>query len=108
MFFDITKFPVSENGEQCKGPDQKPIDFRGTFVQALIGDSDANGQPIRGEEKYKRYDMYVKMKKSPALAELTAEDVVFLKKVCLDAFPSIIAGQCRDFLSEPIPDAIIK
>jgi hypothetical protein len=109
MYFDLTKFPIAENGEQCKGPEGKPIDYQGVFIQALIGDVDEQGNPIKGEDKYKRYDMYTKIKRTPtpSMVPLTAEDIVYIKKCCL-MFASIIAGQCRDFLSAPIPDVIVN
>jgi hypothetical protein len=98
MKFDLTKFPVSEDGQQLKDEKGVLANYRTAFMKAFASDADENGQPVRGEEKFKRFDMWLKFKNANANIELSAEEVVQATKVARDAFPIIIAGQCRDFL----------
>jgi len=101
MKFDLTKFPVNEIDEQVKDEKGKLSTFKDAFMKAFTIDFDESGQPIRGEEKFKRFDMWQKFKKANGSIELTAEEVVLCTKVARDAFPILIAGQCRDFLTKP-------
>lgn len=100
MKFDLTKYPVSDDGEQLKDEKDKLSNYRDMFMKALAADLDGNGEQVKGEEKYKRYDMYTRFRKSISTIELTAEEVVYLSKVIL-VFPVTVAGQGRDFLAKP-------
>lgn len=100
MKFDLTKFPVAEDDTQLKDEKGKLSTYRDVFIKGLVSDIDKDGNPIRGEAKFKRFDMYMKFKKSAAIIDLSAEDVVMLTDVVL-VFPSIVAGQARDFLAKP-------
>jgi hypothetical protein len=104
MKFDLSKFPVAEDDTQLKDEKGNLANYRTAFMKAFVNDFDENGQPIRGEEKFKRFDMWQKFKKAIAKIDLTAEEITFSTKAARDAFPILIAGQCRDFLTKPEPD----
>jgi hypothetical protein len=101
MRFDLTKFPVAEDDTQLRDEKGVPANYRMAFMKAFSNDLDENGQPVRGEEKFKRYDMYTKFRKANGSIDLTAEEIVLATKAARDAFPIIVAGQCRDFLAKP-------
>jgi hypothetical protein len=101
MLFDLTKFPVSEDDTQLKDEKGKLANYRMAFMKAFANDLDENGQPIRGEEKFIRFDMWQKFKHAPDLVDLSAEEITKATKAARDAFPILVAGQCRDFLTKP-------
>lgn len=101
MKFDLTKFPVAEDDTQVKDEKGVPGNYRTAFMKAFANDFDEAGQPIRGEEKFKRFDMWQKFKHAGNTIELSAEEIIQATKVARDAFPILIAGQCRDFLTKP-------
>lgn len=103
MKFDLTKFPLSDDDTQLKDEKGKLANYRDVFLKGLASDVDDMGQPIRGEEKFKRFDMYMRVKTAHGRVEFSAEDVVMLTKVVL-VFPTLVAGQTRDFLSKPEPE----
>lgn len=104
MKFDLSKFPVAEDDTQLKDEKGKLANYRDLFIKALTSDIQSNGQPILGEDKFKRYDMYTKIKKAIAIIDFSAADVVMLTDAAL-VFPSIVAGQARDFLAKPEADS---
>lgn len=104
MKYNLALFPVAEDGTQLKDEKGNPADFRVTLKKAFTSDADSQGQPIRGEEKFKRWDMWLRIKEAPPIIELSAEEVVYITHMCRDAFPVLIAGQCRDFLRNPMKD----
>lgn len=104
MLFDLDKFPVSEDDTQLKDEKGKLATYRDAFMKAATNDFDTNGQPVRGEEKFKRFDIWQKMKHANQLVDLDAKEVTYLTDLARDAFPILIAGQCRDFLKAPEPE----
>jgi len=111
MRFDLTKFPLNELDEQVKDEKGKLGTYREAFMRAaandFTGERDQMGNsiPVRGEEKFKRFDMWQKVKHSNGRIDLDAREVIYLTELCRDAFPVLVAGQCRDFLKRPEPDA---
>jgi len=103
MKFDLTKFPLSDDDTQLKDEKGKLSNYRDVFLKGLAADIDEMGNPIRGEDKFKRFDMYMKFKTANGRIDLSAEEVVMLTKVVL-VFPTIVAGQSRDFLAKPEPE----
>lgn len=101
MKYDLSKFPVGEDDSQLKDEKGQLADYRMAFMKAFANDFDEAGQPIRGEEKFKRFDMYQKFKSATTIIDLAAEEVVLATKAARDAFPILVAGQCRDFLANP-------
>lgn len=101
MKYDLSKFPVSDDNEQLKDEKGSLAFFKTALMKAAANDFDTNGQPVRGEEKFKRFDMWRKIKHAGQFVELDAKEVTYLTELARDAFPVLIAGQCRDFLAKP-------
>lgn len=106
MKFDLKLYPVSDDGEQLKDEKGLNANYRQIFLKACAADIDGNGDAIKGEAKFKMFDMWMRVKNSTDTIELSAEDIVFLTKQCL-VFPVIVAGQVRDFLKKPLPEVIL-
>lgn len=106
MLFDLTKFPIAEDDTQLKDEKGKLATYRDAFMKAAANDFDTNGQPVRGQEKFKRFDMWHKLKHARNLIALDAAEVVYLTELARDAFPILVAGQCRDFLKKPEPEVV--
>jgi hypothetical protein len=112
MKFNLTKFPIGEDDKQLKDENGKNVTFKEVLIKAITSAVDGRGQQVQGEEKFKRFDMYMRLKKSKGIVELNAEDVVMLTNAA-QAFPVIVAGECRDFLAKPeseegLPDNVSK
>lgn len=104
MLFDLNKFPIAEDNTQLKDEKGALANYRVAFMKASANDFDTSGQPVRGEEKFKRFDMWFKIKHADQLIELGANEIVYLTELARDAFPILVAGQCRDFLKKPEPE----
>jgi hypothetical protein len=74
-----------------------PVILRKALTKALLADIDGDGQPVRGDVKVERYELFLKIKGATA-AELTPEDLVLLRK-CALVFPTLVAGQIRAMLA---------
>jgi hypothetical protein len=76
-----------------------PVLLSKALRRALLADVDGEGQPVRGEAKTERYELFLKIKMAPAgePLELTPEELVLLRKVTL-VYPTLVAGQIRAML----------
>jgi hypothetical protein len=92
---------------------EKPVTVRYVLMNAMLSQVDGDGQPIKGEEKIKRYDLWIRLKKAVAKGTLVAdgkggevdnstdfdpEDITFLRKAVL-MYPTLVVGQIREILS---------
>lgn len=84
------------DGSTIKDPDGSTPDIGTALMRALVADTDGDGNPLKGDEKVRRYGVIIKLAGKTEV-DLTAEDIVLLKAAVL-IFPTAIAGQLRDFL----------
>jgi hypothetical protein len=63
----------------------------------MLMDIDHNRQPITGEAKITRYDLYLKLKAANGAVDLTPEEIVLLRQAAL-SFVTLTAGQVRAML----------
>jgi hypothetical protein len=102
MIFDISKFPVNQLDEQLKDETGKLVNFKQTIIKALMADVDEAGNALRNaEQKFKRFDLYMKFKNAKDKIELDAKEVVTITEACVGGFPSFIAGQVKAHLAVP-------
>lgn len=94
VFEDTEGKPLKETGTDA------PITLRATAINGLLADFDQNGQPIRGDAKMKRFEVYMKIKTAPdpTAVELTPEDVALIREA-VGVFSTLIAGQARAALA---------
>lgn len=102
MRYDLTLFPVSTDDEQLKDGSGKEVTFRETLITAITADVDENQQPLKGEDKMIRFELYMKLKRAKGSVELAPEEIVLLKRAALN-FNIIVAGQVRQFLDKTDP-----
>lgn len=101
MLYNLKKFPVSDDDTQLKDDKGVNANYRNVFIKALTSDVDEQGNPLRdGAEKFKRFDLYMKIKAVQGLVELEIDELAMLKKLAV-IFPTVVAGQIRDFLATP-------
>jgi|SRR5882672_6864730 len=99
MKYDITLFPVSDDDKQLMDETGQPVNYRKLLIRICAAEVDGQGQPIRGEAKMQRYEIYSKLKKATTSIELDSEETSLLISAAL-AFPTIVAGQVRDYLNQ--------
>lgn len=85
-------------------PDNLPIDdgkatLRVTLKNALLSDGNPDDppHPITGEEKCKRFELFLKLRSATDETDWTAEEIATLKKLSL-LFGTYIAGTVRSLL----------
>lgn len=102
MQYDLSLFPVSDDDQPLKDETGKPSNFRKTLITLCAADVDGDGQPVKGTEKVKRFEIYMKLKAATRVVDLSSDEVGLLSQAAL-AFPTIIAGQVRYFLDQKPP-----
>ena len=102
MQYDLSQFPVSDDGEQLKNEKGVSVTYRETLMKAIANDmSPDGGTPLPSSTKFPRYDLYTKIRKNGGdIIDLTVDEVSMLNAAAL-AFPAIVAGQVRDYLNNP-------
>jgi hypothetical protein len=97
---DLTKELVdTEDKPLIDSQTKVPMILRNVLVNGLLADIDQSGQPVRGDAKIKRYDLYIKIKlaENPLAVEITPEESTLLREA-VGVFSTLIAGQARAFL----------
>lgn len=77
---------------------EKPVTTYLCFARALMADHNEDGQPIRGDDKIKRYDLLMKLRGKDEV-DLDVEEVALLSRAVL-IFPTLVGGQLRAFLNQ--------
>jgi hypothetical protein len=75
----------------------KEITLRSSLIRAILSEIDGDMQPVKGEDKIKRYNLYKQIKTADTDTDFSPEDVVVLRKAVL-VFPPFTCGQVRDLL----------
>lgn len=91
------KILVDQDDQEIKTDKGKPFTLKDACFQAL-GATFPDEQNLSGEEKFKRYELYQKIKGGTDPVELVAEDVALLKKLTGKAYGALIVGQCWNLL----------
>ncbi len=107
MLIDLSQIYVNADDSPAVTADTKqPVTLKFMLVQVLLSGVGADGQPLRTEEKIKRYSLYRDIKKASDTVELPAEDVALLKQAA-NAFDTLVMGQTHEMLErgamQPIP-----
>lgn len=68
----------------------------------LFNLSSLGGVPLDADQKYDAYELCQRISTTPECVELTAEDVVFLKKVCGEHLSAGAYGQVYDILENNV------
>ena len=95
VILDEDDLPFQEKG--------KPLTASVLFRRACLADVDKTGQPVKGEDKVKRYDLYEKLTaaKGAETVDLDVEDVNLLNE-CIYVFGILPLGQLRKILKNPV------
>lgn len=82
----------------AKDESGKEVTLRAALIRAVLAEVDGDMQPVRGEAKLKRYDLYRSIKKGTVDTDYSPEDVVEMRKAVL-IYPPLTCGQIRDLLT---------
>jgi hypothetical protein len=79
---------------------KKNLTVRMMLTNAVLADVEQSGNPVRGDSRVKRYELWLKIKgaKDAEELELTPEEATLLRDAVL-VFPTLIAGQVRAALA---------
>lgn len=91
------KVLLNEDDKELKGKNEKPFTLKDACFQSLMA-TFPDEQALAGEEKFKRYELYQKIKAAPDPVEISAEEVSLLKKLVGKAYGPLIVGQCWNML----------
>lgn len=104
MKYDFSKFPVSDDDKQLNDANGNPATYRESLISAIAADYDGDGQPIRGQAKFLRYNLWKKLKAIPKgsnkLVFFTAEEVA-LMSAAAQVLSIVVSGQVKEFLDSP-------
>jgi len=97
------KYSVHKTFENAKGETFKNegVDetFKSIVPQVLLADVDGNGQPVKGPEKLKRYDLWIKIRAAQDEVELTSDEIQTLSSAA-ELFSTVLYGQIKYFLEQ--------
>ncbi len=68
------------------------INVQRLLKQAALADANPDGSPLKPDEKYERYELYMKLRSADATTEFSASEVALLDKA-VRVYPTLIAGQ---------------
>ena len=103
MRIDLTqRFFNADDTVALDAQTQKPLTLKHFLIQACLAEftGERNHQgpvPVPPDQKGPRYALYLEIKKGGDYADLSAEDVVLLKKAA-DIFPTLLRGQIHEML----------
>ncbi len=84
QFVDMDDKPILEEGT--------PISVWTLLKRAVLADANPDGSPIKPNEKYDRYELYMKLRSADATTEFSASEVALLDSA-VRVYGTIIAGQ---------------
>lgn len=83
---------VDFEGEVMKDAKGSPAVLRGVCIDALMAQFE-DEKNLSGDEKLKRFDLALKVKKAEDPADFTVEEVALLKKLIGKAYGPLVVGQ---------------
>lgn len=99
MKYDLSKTFDNALGQKFLKEDKTPETFQSICTQCLLADVDGNNQPVRGGEKLKRFDLWMKIKQAEGEVELDSEQIQLLSSAA-EIFSTILYGQFKYFLEQ--------
>ena len=95
---DLTQALVNFDDSVAKDPDGSIITLGGALKRAILADVDGDGNQVKGDDKVKRYDLFIKIKLAEkGLIKFEPEETILLNKAVL-VFSIFTAGQIRSIL----------
>lgn len=103
MRIDLTqRYVNADDTPAIDAKTQEPITLKEILIQTCLSEIASMTDPrapqmVPGEEKPKRYELYVRLKKAGKFIDLPAEDIALLKRAILIQ-PVLTVGQTQDML----------
>ena len=79
--------------------DEKPAKIITLLKRAVLADYTPQGQPIPADDKYKRFELYLKLKSADNETDFTLDEIALLDNAVL-VFPTLISGQLHYLLTK--------
>jgi len=98
MKIDFTVLLHDMNDEIIK-EDDKPAEVVTLLKRATLADFLPDGHPVPADEKYKRFELYMKLRSADMDTDFSLDEVALLDKAVL-VFPTLIAGQLHYLLQK--------
>lgn len=92
MIISLGKIFTDMNDEELKLPSGKVATLRSIAIEALLAVFQDESS-LTGDEKLKRWELAMKVKRAVEPAEFTVEEVGLIKKLIGKAFAAMIVGQ---------------
>jgi hypothetical protein len=91
ILVDAEDAPVIEKDE--------PVQALVLLKRAVLSDAGPDGRPIAGEEKIKRFELFLKLKFADSTTSFSLDEVQLMDKAIL-VYPTLIAGQLHYVLTQ--------
>lgn len=98
MKLPLDQVLLNTDDTPAKDETGKEVTLRAALIRAVLAEMDGDMQPVKGEAKLRRYDLYRSVKKATGDTDFSPEDVVELRKAVL-IYPPLTCGQIRDLLT---------
>jgi hypothetical protein len=92
MQIDLSKNILDLDGNIINAQDGKPAIIQGVVVDALLATFQDESN-LSGEEKLKRFELALKIKKAGETVCLVSDEVAYIKKLVGRAYGALIVGQ---------------
>jgi len=96
MKLDFTTQLVDANDEVVL-EDEKPVEVKLLLKRAALADFLPDGRPIPSDEKFNRFELYMKLRSADEHTDFSLDEVALLDRAVL-VFPTLIAGQLHYLL----------
>ena len=70
----------------------KPVEVLTLLKRVILADRNPDGSPIAGDEKYNRFELYMKLRSAGSDTDFSTEEIQLLEKA-VKVYPTLIAGQ---------------
>ncbi len=98
MLLNINKVLVQLNGQPIMDIDDAGQSVPATVKTALVNAVLAPEQNEKGTQKVQKYELAKRIYKAEQEVEVTAEEVVLIKRRIEELYPPIIVGQLEELL----------
>lgn len=88
------------DGTPLKADKGRDLTLKDVCISSILGPAGTRPDEDTDEKKYHRFQIYKKIKDGKDEVDLTANEIVDLKKAIGKHQPSLVMGQCWDYLEQ--------
>lgn len=102
---DFSPSLINLDGSPAKDDKEKAITFASTSLTALLSVNPESR--VTAEEKARRYTVAMKINRDPSKVDLTAEEIILVKKAVGEFHGPLVVGQTYEMLEGEKPQLTI-